>query len=279
LRFPAFHDALNGLRQRALSAWAHRRYGADFDRVERFCLFVGYPRSGHSIVGALLNAHRDAVISHELNAPRVILEGCTRRELYARILARAWWFDRQGNTSNYAYRVPNQWQGRFRELRVIGDKRGGAVTRCIAEHPDFLPRVRSLVGVPLRLVHVVRNPFDNISAISIWHGLSLEESIAFYFDHCRTTARLADLHDPGETLTFRHEEMIRQPAAVVSNLCGFLGLEPYPGYLEDCCSIVFERPTHPRRQVAWSSELVREVETRSRPFTFLEGYGFEVRDK
>ena len=138
--------------------WLRRRRARDFATVERFCLFVGYPRSGHSLVGALLNAHRDAVIAHELDVPPLIVAGCARDELYARILARARWFHLRGDRSNYAYRVPRQWQGRFAALHVIGDKRGGAVTRCIAAEPDFLERVRPLVGVPLRLIHVVRNP-------------------------------------------------------------------------------------------------------------------------
>src|SRR5262245_32956253 len=109
--------------QTTRSARLRRRHRADFDRVERFCLFVGYPRSGHSIVGAMLNAHRDAVISHELIVPPLILRGCGRDELFARILARAEWFNMRGNRANYDYRIRHQWQGRFATLRVIGDKR------------------------------------------------------------------------------------------------------------------------------------------------------------
>ena len=104
------------LHQRVYSAWAQRRYRADFARVQRFCLFVGYPRSGHSLVGALLNAHRHAVIAHELNAPPLILAGCTRDALYARILARAYWFNLRRNTSNHSYQVPHQWQGIERRI-------------------------------------------------------------------------------------------------------------------------------------------------------------------
>src|SRR3954469_10212957 len=118
-------EAAYAAHQTLWSAWARRRYCDDFERVERFCLFVGYPRSGHSVVGAMLNAHRDAVISHELNAPTLVLDGCGRDELYSRILARPYWFDLRGNTSNYAYQVPRQWQGRFETLRIVGDKRGG----------------------------------------------------------------------------------------------------------------------------------------------------------
>ena len=271
-------EALYRLHQRAWSAWARRRYRGDFDRVRSFCLFVGYPRSGHSIVGALLNAHRHAVISHELNAPELILQGCSRNALYARILARAHWFNLRGNRSNHSYQVRNQWQGRFTELRVIGDKRGGAVTRCIAAYPDFLSRVRGLVGVPLRLIHVVRNPFDNISAISIRHHLSLEESVDYYFSHCRTTAALGELCDRGEVITVRHEDMIRDPRSVLSALCDFLSLELYPGYADDCCSVIFMAPTFTRRKLPWPPPLVRAVEQHARAYPFLAGYEFRMTD-
>jgi len=258
------------------SAWARRRHRDDFARVERFCLFVGYPRSGHSIIGAFLNAHPDAVVSHELDVAPLVLGGCSRDDLYARILARAGWFNLRGNQSNYSYRVPGQWQGRFRTLRVIGDKRGGAITRSIAEHPDFLERVRSLIGVPLRLIHVVRNPFDNIAAIAIWHGLSLEESIAFYFAHCRTTARLGELCAAGELITLRHEDMIRSPAAQLTALFGFLELGIESGHLAACCRTMFPAPTCSRQRLTWSPALVREVEQRSRAHHWLDGYGFEI---
>lgn len=269
-------DALYQLHQHAWSAWAQRRYRDAFDRVARFCLFVGYPRSGHSIVGAALNAHRDAVISHELNAPPLILGGCTRNELFARILARAYWFNMRGNESNYRYQIPHQWQGRFATLRVIGDKRGGAVTRCIAAHPDFLDRVRRLVGVPLRLVHVVRNPFDNIAAISRWHALSLEDSVEFYFSHCATTAILDTLCDASEVITLHHEAVIADPRGALADLCRFLDLEIYPGYLDDCASIMLAAPTSPRRNVDWPAALRRDVEQRAREYPFLDRYSVEM---
>src|SRR4030095_5011623 len=107
-----------------------------------------------------------------------------------------YWFHLRGNKSNHDYGIPGQWQGRFDRLRGIGDKRAGAVTRAIAAHPDFLDRGRALVGVPLRLVHVVRNPFDNIAAISTRHHMSLEESAAYYFSHCETVGTLGAVCSP-----------------------------------------------------------------------------------
>jgi Sulfotransferase family len=261
--------------QQLSSAWARRRHRDEFARVKVFCLFVGYPRSGHSIVGALLNAHRGAVISHELNAPPMILAGCTRDELYSRIIARARWFALRGNRGDYPFQVPNQWQGRFEELRVIGDKRGGALTRSIAAHPDFLDRLRSLVGIPIRLVHVVRDPFDNIAAISKLRDLSLSDSADYYFLHCRTTSELSALCEPGELITVRHEDMIRDPAATLAELCRFLGLDLYPGYIEDASSILYLTPSGSGRKAVWPEGLVEDVARRARAHRFLDGYAFE----
>ncbi len=41
---------------------------ARFAEIGRFCLFVGFPRSGGSLLGALLNAHPDMVIGQELDS-------------------------------------------------------------------------------------------------------------------------------------------------------------------------------------------------------------------
>ena len=48
-----------------------RRHRDDFAAVRTFLLFVGHPRSGHSLVGSLLDAHPDVVVSHELDALEV----------------------------------------------------------------------------------------------------------------------------------------------------------------------------------------------------------------
>lgn len=271
----AILDPMYRLHQNLWSAVVRRRYAGDFDAVSTFCLFIGYPRSGHSLVGAFLNAHPQAVISHELNAPILIQGGCTRNELYSRIVSRAQWFNMRGNTSNYRYQVPNQWQGRFQSLKVIGDKRGGAVTRCLADDPDFLQKVRKLVGSSTRFIHVVRNPFDNISAISIAEGWTLKRSIDYYFFHCRTTDRLDQFCEEQEVITIHHEALIRDPSTTLTKLCLFLGLSPEANYIEDCSRIVYESPTFTRRKITWPESSIRETETRLRAYPFLENYTFD----
>jgi len=54
--------------------------------LRAFCLFASYGRSGHSLVGSLLDAHPDVVIAHEANALRLVAEGTKRDELFETLL-------------------------------------------------------------------------------------------------------------------------------------------------------------------------------------------------
>lgn len=265
-------DAAYRLVQDAWSAWLARRLRDDFARVERFCLFIGYPRSGHSIVGTMLEAHPDAVIAHELDAPPLILGGIGRDRLYARIVARARWFHLRGSRTNYDYRVPGQWQGRFRTLRVIGDKRGGAVTRALGEHPDLLERTRALAGVPLRLIHVVRDPLDNVAAIARWHAMTLADAADYYFLHCETLERRGALWSDDELITVRHEDFVRDPEGTLRALCAFLDLAPEPGWLASCRSVVFPEPTRSGRRTEWPDRLAASIAERARRHAHLASY-------
>jgi hypothetical protein len=261
--------------QSVWSAWARRRYRDEFSRVTSFCLFIGYPRSGHSLVGAMLNAHMHAVISHELDVSPLVLGGASRDELFSRILARAAWFNLRGNRSNYRYQIPNKWQGRFETLRVIGDKRGGTAAQSLARHPDLLDRLRNTVGVPVRLIHVVRNPYDNIAAIARWHRLTLDASIEFYFSHFSVTGKLEELAPAADIVTVRHEAFFNAPEETLSGVCSFLGLEASAAYLQECSSIVFRQPTSPRFRIDWTAAQKADVASRTREYSFLAGYTFD----
>lgn len=60
-----------------------------WEEVETFCLFLGYPRSGHSMIGALLNAHPNIMMSHEAEALKYVCAGFSRNQIYDIILNKA----------------------------------------------------------------------------------------------------------------------------------------------------------------------------------------------
>jgi hypothetical protein len=64
------------------------RNRSHLSEVERFALFIGYPRSGHSLIGSMLNAHPDMVIAHELGVFDYVNRHFGRTTLYGLILER-----------------------------------------------------------------------------------------------------------------------------------------------------------------------------------------------
>lgn len=250
---------------------------AHFDEVQAYCMFIGIGRSGHSLVGTLLGAHRDCIIAHELNALRHFEAGLQRDEVYSLILdnARSGARDSWAADNGYSHGVPNADQGSFDVLRVIGDKRGGATTRRLRAAPELIDVVRDAVGVPLRIVHVIRNPYDNIAS---WRNhypeQNLEAPARDYFAASRTNADLREqLGD--SVFDLRHEDLIAAPRERLAELCAFMGLEADPAYLDACASVVYADPHRSRSDFTWPRELKAEVEREIANCDFLAGYSFD----
>ena len=269
-----FRSSIEGRRNRGL-----------FESVETYCMFVGYPKSGHSLLGSLLDAHPEAIIAHEQDALRYLRAGFGKAQLFHLLLENSRRYAEAGRDWNvYSYRVPRQWQGRFRKLRVIGDKKGALSTLRLDRAPGLQQRLRKTVGVPVKYVHVVRNPYDNISTmfrdgVFDWRTngreRDLRRSIEDYFSLCQAMRRFEKRTDPSDVFEVRHEEMVEDPERALRGLCDFLGLETPGDYLRDCAGMVFCAPSRSRSKVEWSAEDVELVRRRSEEFRFLRGYSYE----
>lgn len=262
--------------QYAAAYLASRRARDTFDHVRAFCLFIGIPRSGHSLVGSLIDAHPNAIIAHEFNVLRYIRRGFSRAQIYSALVRNSRRFAAVGRRwTGYSYTVPNQWQGRFTTLEVIGDKKGGSTTKQLRADPHLLERLEGTVGVPLRVVHVIRNPYDNISTIARRSRRALQDAVAYYFGLCTVNAGLRDHLGPGGICDVRSESLVADPPGELRRLCEFLGLGPDDGYLRDCAGIVFPQPRKTRFEVAWPKELIAEVVHRIGEFPILAGYTYD----
>ncbi|MBW1679815.1 MAG: sulfotransferase, partial [Deltaproteobacteria bacterium] len=190
-----------------------REYLDVFDRVETHCMFLGYPRSGHSLIGSLLDAHPDIIIANELHTFRYIRYRFSKRQLFYLLLDNSQKFTNQGRThTGYSYAVPNQWQGRFRRLRVIGDKRGSGSVKKLNLHPGLLQQLRRTVGIDMRFIHTVRNPYDNISTIfEKSRRRNLKGSIDYYFFYVKGVINFKKQVADRELIEARHESFIHNP--------------------------------------------------------------------
>ena len=244
--------------------------------VQTYCTFLGYPFSGHTLVGSILDAHPNMVLAHELHALSYIKKGFRKELLFHQLLENSRKFTDEGRTWNgYGYLVPNQWQGRYRELRVIGDKKGGGTTEAFMNHPGLFDELARVVPIERKFIHVVRNPFDNISTIQNKRVPGRNKAIEFYFSLADTISRTLERLPANDVFTLRHEDFVQSPKECLHALCGFLGEETTEDYLNDCASIVREKPSKTRLVADWSPDEKLAVQRRIESVPFLNGYSFE----
>lgn len=102
--------------------------------------FIGYPRSRHSLLGSLLDAHPHMIISDEAMGFQKwrgqrqqwttgsiytfydSLFGASQRAVTHGRRSRVFEGSVANKTAHYSYSVPNQWQGKFdRYIEVTGE--------------------------------------------------------------------------------------------------------------------------------------------------------------
>lgn len=241
------------------------------------CLFIGYPRSGHSVVGSMIDAHPDAVVAHRLDAVRYIARGYTPAMLAHLAVRASRRYARAGSRMTaYAYPVPGGWQGRVRTLRVAGDQEGRMTAVRLAADPGELDRFEARFGVPVRLVHVTRNPYDNIATWALRRFASVESTAEAYFDLCRAVARVLAHRGEAGVLHVRHEALLARPAETITSIYRFLGLEVDEEHVLRCASIVYPTSHRSRHDVEWPPELAARVAEEMAAFPFLDGYGWDT---
>ena len=233
---------------------AARRDRVQFGEVKRFCLFVGFPRSGHSLVGAMLDAHPDMVVAHEFGALGFVQRGWTRSALFGAIMKSDRKFAASGwkNTDRYEYEVLGQWQGRIRQLRVIGEKSGGDSSPLLNANPKLLDRLAELVGVPLGIVVVVRNPYDNIARIARRDESTLLAAIVKYEVGAQAVEMALKVLSPHKVIVLYHEDTVTDPRATLRRLAAFFEVDSDAGWINDCAALVLPQPRIARFDVDWS---------------------------
>lgn len=257
-----------------------------FASVDTYCMFIGYPRSSHSLIGSLIDAHPNAIIAHEQDVLKYVKYGFSKEQLFPLLLRNSEEFTAKGRTwTGYSYAVPGQFQGRYEKLKVIGDKRGANSARRFQRKPEILEKLKQTVGMPIKMIHVIRNPFDNISTMAYRNNGSdkakvtkavLQEEIANYFSLVETVQWVQNNLGEGNVIDIKIEEFMAQPKDKLRELCGFLALNADEKYLDDCAAIVYNKPHKTRDDYPWDEALVDEVKQKMARYAFFDGYDFSI---
>lgn len=167
--------------------------------VEKFVFFIGYPRSGHSIVGSFLDAHPHIVMAHEFMLFRKLMKSNMQRRqellhskqhlfdaLYSSS-ARAslsGWRSEDRKVKNYTLSIDSQWMGKYDDhISIIGDKSGGMTANIYSESPEGFTKLykelKETVNIPIKVIHCIRNPFDIVATNTLYTKAAKLHDIKF----------------------------------------------------------------------------------------------------
>lgn len=262
------------------TALAARRTVPDglMEQVRVFCFFVGFQRSGHSVFGSLLDAHRNIVISHELDALHLVEAGFSQRQLFYLILRNSEAFAQVGRGwSGYSYEVPGQWQGRYERLHVVGDKKGGLTSQRLYQRPALLLTLRRRLRVGIKIILYFRNPFDCISSDLRRQGRPAlgQDLIDGFFEQSEGVAGVRQAAAAHELIEVYHEDVLARPAEELRRVITWLGEAAPEDYLDHAIRPLNRSPDRSRERVDWSPDLIKQVENRLHAYPCLSRYSWQ----
>lgn len=270
--------------------------------VERLMLMIGYNRSGTSLVGQLLNAHPEIVVSHnlyilqKLRALRFVPTPSARGRVARLIIEK----DRQAaresyRESGYSYAVSGLWQGRRSRLRVIGDK--GAVNAVAALSAAWGPSALDRARLPVRVLFTIRNPYDIIASRALNRSRDLdgadipplrdyapadseradvsEEGVRWFIDMSENLSRALAALPREDVLPMRYEDFIASPKENLRQICAFLNVSEDERYLDACAAFTLRDQSLTRLKVRWTDAQIAQIADAIEKYAWLAGYNFD----
>ncbi|MGM0613277.1 MAG: sulfotransferase family protein [Bacteroidota bacterium] len=255
----------------------------ELDAPQNFVLFLGYPRSGHTLLGSMLNAHPDVLIAHEYHALQKQRKHKTAASLYSHLFAQNKWFSSRGfRWTGYSYSIPTGWQNNIRELKVIGDKRGGASSRILYKEPERLDHLQQLVKIPLKLIIVHRNPFDNIATRARGGNYyrrkpstdHINKEITRHFRDVETIDKIKK-QQKYDYIELTHEDFIQNPENNMTKICGFLNITADKDFIRVCKEATHSSGSKSRNKISWTNSQIQQINQQISRYDFLKDYTFE----
>jgi len=277
--------------------------------IKSFVLFIGHSRSGHSIVGSILDSHPHVVLSHEVGLLRKMVRNPEWDK--KQIINELWQNDVSVAVSGprmesaiekgYTLAIPKLYQGTYESyIDVIGDKKGLETAALLATNStlwrQIIHRLESVTGLPLKLFHVIRNPFDNIATLVFYnairaHNVStndvvelkqkgynysfdsylIDQQIEKYFKLYQA-AEDAKVKIGIDTIQIHSKDLIADPKKVIAQMCNFLQIICSNYFISVCSDKIFPKESKTRYQIHWSDYHIKEIQKGIAQFASLHRY-------
>ena len=278
-------------------------------KIKSYLYFIGHPHSGHSIVGSILDSHPHIVVSHEFNVFSKLTDGnksCnSKRCLFNALwenscmsITDGWRSDEMADKKGYTLAIENLYQGAYQSyIDVIGDKKGGSTAVMFRkDHDKFesaLDKLKSIVSLPIKVIHVIRNPYDNIATsvlfkyqknknvnITTLKTTDFEPSvnpgvvngnIVRYFNVYQSIEEMKVKYNL-DVLEVHGQDLIADPKKVIMKLCNFLQVDCPDNFLAVCADKIFPKESKTRYKIKWRDDQISAIKKNIQKYENLHRY-------
>ena len=277
------------------------------DRVKTFVFFLGHPRSGHSIVASLMDSHPHMVISHEANVFSKLNKGSlapNKPDIFNAVWKntkksivhgkRAESTDGKG----YTLSVDGLYQGMYVDyIDVIGDKKAGITTSMLVNQPNKWSNVFGtlrLLADNLKVIHVIRNPYDNIATMILYlfnskseFGNTKESNQSYEFDSDTIEGEIKHYFRLYQAIVsarktysldiiqIHGKDLISDPRGTLLKLCNDLGVACSEDYLEVCSNKIFKTGSKTRHLIKWTNKQLQMIQQNIERYSSLRSYNYD----
>jgi hypothetical protein len=237
--------------------------------------FLGTSQSGHTAVAAALDAHPNIIISEEKRYVRkVVQHKWTTQQLVDDCIKYCESF--RANTGSHRRQdvpIKSPWNGTWNEkLLVAGNKMGWQITANRAKGRDWFTPFVKRMDIPVKFIHVVRNPYDVLGSWSRKRGSTFEGN----FDRLeKETLAAHDIRNKLNSDKYRCvyiEQFCANPKQELRHLGLFLDVFEDTQWQLDCASAIFSKPRRQRQNINWTFGQTDQVGRLINRVDFLRGY-------
>ena len=262
----------------------------------------------------MLDAHPDIIIAHEFQLfkkfvkfPKLSQSLNQRYQLYSMLYRDSYMEATHGarttgqDAKGYNLELKNSWQGRFRRLRVIGEKGGSNTVKMYRTAPKLFQRyyqqLLQTTRVPVQVFHVIRNPYDIIATDVLYAANDLlghnyprtklpASATRKYDNETLLMVRTVSLFENARAivemvrkfrmnvLELHHEDLIADPKGTIRQICKFLEVECSEDYLQQCSDKTFKSASRSRDSIIWPQKVIDIVEKEKQKYPFFQHYTF-----
>ncbi len=257
---------------------------AESGMERHFALFLGFERSGSTLLGQIVNAHQNALIGNEGLLFEYLPYCKTQKDIFDYIhylndkFAKQKYFKQQKTEKNLQSREQNLllaggYQSNAEKIEVIGNAKAGRTPFILSERREQYLDLLSKLDMPIKFISIVRHPVHMIDSSIKRRGISPKEAIYnFQLYSSYLENALTYLETQNSVLNIEYEQLISEPQRSVEDIYKHLELSVDEAFIKNITQSFDSSPLKRKSSPSWLAEFSDEINSLIEKYSFFSSY-------